>query len=83
MREGHREGGFRTLFLAIAVDIVKDYWSEIRACPQCRHWFLRHGKQTFCSPECEAAFYPAFLRKQHAPDIGVPEDRDRRRRGIP
>ena len=52
VRKGHRGGGFRTLFLAITLDIVEAYWPEMRACPRCLAWFLRQGKQMFCSPEC-------------------------------
>src|SRR5262249_51241711 len=49
---GCRVGGFRVLFQAIALDIVETHWSEMRECPWCRQWFLRKGKQAFCSPVC-------------------------------
>ena len=51
-RKGHRVGGFRTLFLAVTLDLLEAYWSQMRACPRCGGWFLRRGKQAFCSEAC-------------------------------
>jgi hypothetical protein len=52
LRRGHRAGVFRVLFVAIAVDIVEEYWSAMYQCPQCDQLFLRQGKQMYCSKVC-------------------------------
>jgi hypothetical protein len=52
VRRGLRSGVFKVLFVATALDIVEAHWSDMRRCPWCELWFLRRGKQAYCSTAC-------------------------------
>ena len=49
---GHRQGPFRSLFLAAAADAVQESWQRLWECPRCHHLFVKVGKQRYCSAAC-------------------------------
>ena len=49
---GPQRGLLRSLFVQTAMDIIKEEWARLRACPHCARMFIRLGKQAYCSPGC-------------------------------
>jgi hypothetical protein len=77
VRKAHRVGTFRTLFVAIAQEVIEARWPEMRSCPWCDQWFLRQGKQTFCSPECSRKRRWARYASRHRRRRDYREERER------
>jgi hypothetical protein len=62
---GYLGGSFRDYFVDTMQRLVEASWSRIRVCPQCRKYFLKSGKQAYCSPSCsQKARWARFTAKR-------------------
>lgn len=47
-----RTGRFVDMFHAAVMDVLYSCWEQIKKCPVCEDFFLKVGKQKYCSPSC-------------------------------
>jgi hypothetical protein len=64
---GHRQGAFRDLFLAAALDLVQEWWDRLYTCERCKAIFVKIGKQAYCSPTCSQKARMERFRSKRPP----------------